>query len=358
MSAFNKISARCCPPPPRIYPLFFLLLSAFPLCLQAQDPAVPLEASPASLELVPRSRYFDGKVEAVHQATVSSQTSGRVAEVFYDVDDYVEAGAVIVRFTNVEQQSALQQAEASLREARARQVEAEEEYRRALNLQERGVGSQRDVDRTLASREAAGARVLAAESAVETAAQQLEYTLVRAPYAGIVTSRHVEVGEAVTTGQPLMSGLSLERLRVVVELPQGMAQLVRESPMAEVLTEDGPVAPKRITVFPVADPLANTFTVRLELPDGQFGFYPGMFVKVAFLVSEAERLLVPAAAIVRRSELTAVYVVSGDSARLRQVRLGQRFGDRVEVLSGIGPGEMIAHDPVAAGIWLKGKRED
>jgi multidrug efflux pump subunit AcrA (membrane-fusion protein) len=145
---------------------------------------------------------------------------------------------------------------------------------------------------------------------------------------------------------------------VVVELPQGMAQLVRAEPMAEVLTGDGPVTPEKITVFPVADPRANTFTVRLELPDGQFGFYPGMFVKVAFLVSESERLLVPASSIVRRSELTAVYVVSGETARLRQVRLGQHFGDRVEVLSGIGPGEMIAHDPVAAGIWLKGKREN
>jgi len=330
-----------------------LLLIALPPCAPAQEPGAPLEYAVAALESIPQPRYFDGRIEAVHQATVSSQTSGRIAEVYYDVDDFVEAGAVVVRFTDVEQQTALQQARAALREARARLAEAEEEHRRAVSLQERGLGSQRDVDRTLASREAAGARVTAAASAVEAAEQQVEYTLVRAPYAGIVTERHVEVGEAVRTGQPLMSGLSLERLRVAVDLPQRMAQLVRDRPLAEVLSADGPVAPAAVTVFPVADPQSNTFTVRLELPPGQFGFYPGMFVKVAFLVSESERLLIPASAMVRRSEVTAVYVLTESTARLRQIRAGQRFGDRIEILAGLDPGERVALDPVAAGIWLK-----
>ena len=185
----------------------------------AQAETATLETAVAGYESAAMERVFDGTVEAVHQATVSAQTAGRIAEVGYDVDDFVEAGSVLVRFTDVEQSTALRQAEAQLAEARARSTEAEEEYRRAQNLRERNLGSQRDLDAALASRNSARARVTAAESAVRAARQQLDYTVVEAPYAGIVTERHVEVGETVTPGQPLVSGVSLERLRVVGDLP-------------------------------------------------------------------------------------------------------------------------------------------
>jgi multidrug efflux pump subunit AcrA (membrane-fusion protein) len=133
-----------------------------------------LDTADATLEPAAIERVFDGKVEAVNQATVSAQTGGRIAEVNYDVDDYVDAGAVLFRFTDVEQRATLRQAEAQLAEAEALSNEAEEQYRRALNLQERGLGSQRDLDRALASRKSAAARVEVAESAVASARQQLD----------------------------------------------------------------------------------------------------------------------------------------------------------------------------------------
>ena len=176
---------------------------------------LPFETAAVELDAAPRERLLDGKVEAVNQATMSAQTAGRIAEVFVDVDDYVEAGQQIVRFTDVEQQSSLRQARAALAEARAQAVQADEQFRRVSDLVEKGSVSRREYDQALAAREAAGARVESAQSSVAAAEQQLEYTLVRAPYAGIVTERHVEVGEAVGIGQPLMSGLSLEALRVV-----------------------------------------------------------------------------------------------------------------------------------------------
>jgi len=319
----------------------------------AQGPE-SLATATAGFEPAAIERVFDGTVEAVHQATVSAQTGGRIAELNYDVDDFVEIGSVLVRFTNEEQSAALRQAEAQLAEAQARSTEAEEDYRRAQNLQQRGLGSQRDLDRALASRDSAKARVTASESAVETARQKLDYTTVKAPYAGIVTQRHVELGETVSPGQPLLSGLSLERLRVAVDLPQSVAIEVRKNPMAAVMTSEGRVETENITLFPVADPVTNTFRVRLDLPEGQFGLYPGMFVKVVFAIGEAERLLVPAEAILHRSEVTALYVVSSEGVRLRQVRTGQHFGDRIEVLSGLVTGESVALDPVLAGIVAKG----
>jgi RND family efflux transporter MFP subunit len=236
----------------------------------------------------------------------------------------------------------------------ARQTQTEEDYRRIAGLLESGTASKRDYDEALAARDAAAARVTAARSSVDSAKQQLEYTLVRAPYAGIVTERHVEVGEAVTIGQPLMSGLSLESLRVVVHLPQQIATKVRQFGSAAILTDEGRVAATGLTVFPFADSASNTFTVRIDLPPGQFALYPGMFVKTAFVIGDADRLLVPASALVRRSEVTGVYVVATDQrVRFRQVRVGNVFGERIEVLAGLEADERIALDPVRAGIYLK-----
>jgi RND family efflux transporter MFP subunit len=315
---------------------------------------LPFATATAQVDETPLERVFDGTVEAVNKATVSAQTGGRIAEVFYDVDDYVEPGAPIVRFTDVEQQSALKQAQASLDEAKARNAQAEEEFKRAAGLFESGSSSKREYDQALAARDAAKARVASAQSAVATAEQQLEYTLVRAPYAGIVTARHVQVGETVTVGQPLMSGLSLEKLRVVVDVPQEVAVQVREHRKAFITTTDGRIEAVRVTIFPFADSASNTFRVRVDLPDGQFSLYPGMFVKVAFVIGRTHRLLVPTDALIRRSEVTGVYVVDADErVRMRQVRVGGTFGDRTEVLAGLTDGERVADDPVTAGIYLK-----
>ena len=326
-------------------------LALAPLLAAAE---LPFDTVTVELDTAPRERLFDGTVEAVNQATLSAQTSGRVAEVFFDIDDYVQAGEAIVRFTDVEQQSALSQARAALAEAQARANQAEEEFGRISGLFETGSASKREYDQALAARDAASARVTAARSAVASAEQQAEYTLVRAPYAGIVTERHVEVGEAVAVGQPLMSGLSLEALRVVVDLPQQAAARVREHRKATVLTDAGRVEATAVTIFPFADSASNTFRARIELPEGQFALYPGMFVKVAFVVGEARRLLVPTATLVRRNEVTGVYVVDAEErVRLRQVRVGGTYEERSEILAGLREGERIAADPVAAGIHAK-----
>lgn len=332
--------------------LVTMALAAFSLAAQADD--LPFATAIVDIDEAPLERLLDGTVEAVNQGTMSAQTSGRIAAVFYDVDDYVEPGAPIVRFTDVEQQSSLRQANAALAEAMARQKQADEDFERVSGLFESGSASKREYDQALAAKEAASARVSAARSTIDTARQQVEYTLVRAPYAGIVTERHVEVGETVGVGQPLMSGLSLENLRVVVDVPQQVAAEVRKNRSAFILTDEGRVEATDVTIFPYAHSASNTFRVRLELPAGQFGLYPGMFVKAAFVVGESQRLLVPDSALIRRSEVTGVYFVDAeDNVRLRQVRIGGSFGDRTEVLAGLRPGERIATDPVSAGIYLK-----
>jgi RND family efflux transporter MFP subunit len=338
--------------------LFRLATAALAACtyLTATAVEVPFATLTVAYETAARERVWDGTVEAVNQATVSAQTSGRVAEMFYDVDDFVEAGAPIMRFTDTEQRAALDSARAALREAEARAAEAESEFARISAMFENGTVARARYDQAQANRNAAAARLESARAGLMSAEEQLEYTVVRAPYAGIVSRRHVEVGELVRPGAPLMSGLSLESVRVIVDVPQSMLDPIRTIGKANVYVGERTIAAESLTFFPVADAATNTFRVRATLPAGGVTLYPGTFVKIGFVVGETERMLLPTSAVVQRSELTAVYVVGEAAVTLRQVRVGRRYGDRAEVLSGLAPGELVAADPVAAGVYLQQRR--
>lgn len=324
---------------------------------QAAHASPPFETVTVAYEEAPRERVWDGRIEAVNQGTVSAQTSGRVAELPFDVNDFVEAGAVVMRFTDTEQRAALNGAEAALAEARARLANAQTEFERAEKMIVNNTISQSRFDQVKAERDSARARLDAAVAGVEAAKEQLEYTVVRAPYAGIVSERHVELGELVSPGQPLISGLSLQSLRVNVDVPQSMFRAVHTIGKAFVYIGGERIAAESLTFFPVADMGSNTFRVRVNLPDGAATLYPGMFVKVGFVVGETRRLLVPVDAIVRRSELSGVYVSDGDRVALRQVRLGRTYDGSIEVLAGLDAGETIAANPVEAAIWLKERGE-
>jgi hypothetical protein len=161
-------------------------------------------------------------------------------------------------------------------------------------------------------------------------------------------------------GQALMSGISLERLRVRVDVPQSLIVPVRASGEARVRLPDGTwVNAGEQMVFPFADQGSNSFRVRLELPEGAPELFPGMWVKTAFRVGSQERLVVPAKALVYRSEVTAVYVVDEQGkVGFRRIRAGSRLDDGlVEVLAGLEAGERVALEPVAAGVLLKRQRE-
>ena len=316
--------------------------------------SVPLESFVVKAERTPLERQLDGTIEAVNQGTVAAQTSGRVAAILYDVNDFVPAGAVIVRLRATEQRVGMLQAQAGLREATAREAEAQTRYQRIADMYDRKVVAKAMLDEATANRDAAVARLAAAKAALESAQEGVAYTEIRAPYAGIVTKRNVEVGETVSPGTPVMSGLSLQFLRVAVDVPQSIVEQVRRIRKAAVYVNGRRIEATKLTVFPEAATPSNTFRARLELPENAADLYPGMFVKVAFVVGDADRLLVPASALVERSEVTAVYVVDASGrTSLRQIRPGHRFDDKVEVLAGLGAGERVAADPIAAMKRLK-----
>lgn len=301
-----------------------------------------------------RGRSWDGVVEAVQQATLTAQTAGRVTSVNVDVNDRVQSGQVLLRLTAVEQQAGANTARAQLQAARAAAAEADANYRRFAALAEGQFVSRAQLDQARAARDSAVAARDAAQAQLSEAAQQTEYTVVRAPFDGVVAARMVEPGESIAPGQPLLSVHAPGALRVQVQVPQSEAAAIRAVNRADIVLDDGRrIDAAEVTVFPAADPATHSVGVRVTLPEIDDAPATGTTAKLVFPISGGDAAagtvpLVPRSAVVQRGEISGVYVIDGDRLSLRQVRLGQRLGDQVEVIAGLKPGERIATDPVAA----------
>lgn len=318
-------------------------------------PAPALRTVTVAATDAPGERLFDALVEALEQATLTAQTSGRVVSIERDVDASLERGDLILRLSGVEQRARLDAARQGLAEAEALATEAAAAYERTRSVYERKLVPRADLDRATAAHEAAEARLAAARAAVSAAQEEFGYTEIRAPFAGRVTRRQVEVGEAVSPGQPLAAVAAPGRLRVTLDVPQALADDVRRLAAATVHLPSGPVGSQSLTVFPAASATAGTVRVWIDLPAGTAGLYPGVRVKAGFALAPAGMLRIPASAVATRSEVTAVYVVGADGrASFRQVRLGRHLDGEVEVLAGLSAGERIAADPVAATLALGG----
>ena len=297
---------------------------------------------------VGRSR--DGVVEAVREAALSAQTSGRVTAVEVDVNDRVVAGQILLRLSVVEQQAGVDAARAQLRAAEASAIEAERNYQRFASLSKDNYVSRAQLDQARAARDAANAARDAARAQLSAAGQGADYTIVRAPYAGIVAARRVEPGEAVVPGQPLLTVYAPDDLRIEVQVPQSEVDAIRAQPSARVVFDGGvSVDARQVVVYPGADPLSHSVTVRVLLPQMATPVAPGTTAKVVFPIHGGDKALrVPEAAVVRRGELTGVYVLKDGTLTLRQLRPGAREGDSIEVLAGLRAGDVVALDPEAA----------
>ncbi len=335
-------------------PIFGLLGLAHSLYAADNNapPATPLQTAVVEQQSIDHTITLDGRIEAVNRGTLSAQTRGQVVAALADVGDLVEKGTVIMRLRDNEQQAEVKKATAAVKAAEAQLKDAEQEYTRISEIHAKKLVAQSALDKAVAAKNAAKANYDAALAQKAQAEQQLSYTRVTAPYTGIVEQRLVEVGEIVSPGTPVFSGMSLDKVRVVVSVPQNDIDAVRHYRQAKVELNDQQslnIAGEPITFFAYADPITASFKVRVELPEGQEGLYPGMFIKTSFKLGEREALVVPTQAIIHRASMTAVYVVHADRIELRQVRLGAALDkDRQEILSGLAAGEAVALDPMQA----------
>lgn len=322
-------------------------------------PLPSLETIPVHASVGVHGRAWDGVVEAVQQADLSAQTTGRVTRVAVDVNDRVAAGEVLLRLTAIEQQAGADAARAQLRAAEANATEAEANYARYAALGDKQFVSRLQLDQARAARDAAVAARDAARAQLAQAGQQADYTLVRAPFAGVVSARRVEPGESVMPGQRLLSVYAPGELRIEVQVPQSQADAIRAGNKARVYLADGrDVAIAGLTVFPAADPATHSVSVRVQLPEMKAAPQPGVTAKVEFpIAGSGGPLLIPRSALSQRGEVSGVYVLADKRLSLRQLRLGQTLGAQVEVLAGLTEGETIAADPVAALQALSAQRK-
>ena len=297
-----------------------------------------------------QGRTWDGVVEAAQRADLSAQTAGRVTRVVVDVNDRVAAGDVLLRLTAVEQQASANVARAQLHAAEAAATEADATLARYTALAAKQLVSRLQIDQLRATRDSAAAGREAARAQLVQAERQTDYTVVRAPFAGLVSARRVEPGESVVVGQALMSVYSPGALRLQVQVPQSEADAIGLLKRAHVELADGrDIEAATVTVFPSADPAAHSVTVRVVLPELPDPPRSGATAKVVFPVPGVAGVVrIPRSALVQRGEISGAYVLDGDRLILRQLRLGALAGEQVEVLAGLNGGEKIAADPVAA----------
>lgn len=339
----------------------FWLVSAFAVLTGSADAQIGQSAAPlAYLEVQGAAQAgwssSDAKVEAVRDTVVSSQVSGAIVTLQVKGGDRVSVGQELLRLDARMASQGAAASQAQVAAAQANLLVASKEYERQKQLFAKRYISQAALDNAQAQWQASQAQVQALSAQAGVASTQAGLHVLRAPYAGVVSSVPAALGDMAMPGVPLIHMYDPAALRVTAQLSQEQAARLRQARGVEVEIpglrgERIALSAKNIEVLPTADALSHTVTVRGLLGDGPQGAAPGMFARLFWQDATAgdQRLLVPAKSVVRRAEMTGVYVQgSNGQPQLRQVRLGQPQGEMVEVLSGLRAGERVAEQPQAA----------
>jgi len=340
----------------KIRNLFWLMWGVSGLSVAAE--ALPL----ASVTRSPAAGTYqaDASIQAVMQSVLSAQVQGRVLQLVVKAGDRVKAGQLIARIDDRELGAAEASSQAAIAEAQANLAKAEFDLKRSQALSKQNFVSPSAVEQNEAQVKALRARVEALRAGAGAASASRSHAVLTAPYDGVVAATHVETGDMAMPGKPIATVFQPGALRAVVYLPEAQLAAVQaalaKNAVPEVEVGGQVLVGTRTTVLPAADPTTRTTEVRIDLP-ASTAAAPGQFARARFAVGEEARLAVPMAAVIKRGELTAVYVKTTEGRfQQRQIRLGERLSDgRVEVLAGLKAGESVALEPVKAAIAAAAK---
>lgn len=282
----------------------------------AEDPERPLEVRAQSVALQPlaETRELPGTVRARTSATVAAQVMGTVTEVAVRAGDRVAAGQELARIRDRAAAAELERASAELRRYDALLA------RQAV---------------TRAEHEAILARYRIAEAAAG-------HARVVAPIAGIVAQRLVDPGDLAAPGKPLLVVEQADGWRLEAAVPERLGDLIAEGDRLAVRVDaSGELCAGTVAeVMPAADPATRSFTVKIDL-DCREPLRSGSFGRALLRLGERPAIAVPVAAVRERGQLSYVFVVDDDRARMRLVRTGRIDGETVEILSGLEPGDRV-----------------
>ncbi|RFO95836.1 efflux RND transporter periplasmic adaptor subunit [Rhodoferax lacus] len=338
--------------------LLAAVATAWPALAQAGGvPTVAVQSSATA-----GSYVLDGVVQAARQSTVAAQASGRIASFNAKAGDKVRAGQLLATIDDREAQVGVQRSQAQINQADAELRNAQAQMERTRNLQAQGFVSKAAFDTANTQYQAAQAQREQATASARQSGIAQGFTRVSAPIDGWVLQTFAQAGDLAVPGTPLLVVYAPQPLRAVVQVPASRSLAVRQAKQTTVWVDNSAGAAQAITPLnrlevPASDPVSQTTEWRLDLPaQAAAALVPGQQVRVGFVSADAAtanaaatRLLVPASAIARRGELTAVYVQDKQRFALRAVRLGADRGSQgVEVLAGLQAGERVATDTVAA----------
>jgi RND family efflux transporter MFP subunit len=351
----------------------------------ARDEAKAVKVEPVRQESIHRAVEVVGTLTAVDQVTVSSEAEGRVSRLLADLGDRVKAGQVLIELDREKPEYNLEQQKASLaktlaqygaadpahlpppeqtpdvQKAKAELVQAQQSYTRADELHKRQLVPRQtldDADATLRAKQASyesalqnaknlQASIDASGASVKLADRQLRDTFIRAPFDGYVEKRMVNLGEFVKNQTPVMSVVRVDPLKVTSEIPEKMAPWISVGQPVELHVDAYPeraIVGKVSRISPAVNTATRAFPFEALVPNAEVLLKPGTFARVHIESGKVDQIMMlPYAAIQYRYGVNRVFVVEGgDHLALRELKVGERMGDRIEVASGVKPGELVA----------------
>jgi RND family efflux transporter MFP subunit len=343
------------------------------------------------------SLTLPGETAAWYESTIYSRVDGYVSKWYVDIGDHVKAGQLLATIDTPELDAEFAAAKAKLQVAQAQVQVKQADAAFAKTTYERwrdspkGVVSEQEREDKKAGDAAAAAQLISAraqatldQADVERLSAFEQFKRVTAPYTGTIIQRRIDIGNLVTAGSSSNTTLLYrmaqdDPIRVFVDVPQSAASdLMRTGVNAQIWADnlsDGPSIPGTISrTSDAVDPQARTFRVELDIPNADRRLVPGLYVRVAFQLTNAGMKQVPAAALVFTSSGPKVAVVASDGVvRFRPVTIGRDDGDHVELSSGVSDGEQLvlnisnqivegekvrvanAQEPAATGLAMRAK---
>lgn len=318
-----------------------LLLSAG--CGPREEPVATVSAAPqASIQAavveiktvpVPIRVEVTGQVATVYQATLSSRIQGTIDQLLVREGTQVSKGQTLIQLDSRDVMADLARATAEVENAKAQLARMNLLYSQdAVSKQE-----MENATRTFKVADANRKAVLA----------QLSYTVVKAPFDGVITEKHVEAGELASPGQPLLKMEDPRKLRLEAMVAEGDLKSVTRGDTISVVIDalNGPVLTGVVSqILPAGDPQTHTFMVKVDLPVTP-GLKTGMFGRFQLEKGISKTMVAPVSSVVERGEMTSLFVVGPDKvSRLRWVKAGRKFETQIEILSGVNVGERVLLD--------------
>lgn len=318
-----------------------------PVAVERRHVPAGAQVVPARVVQLPRAESAVGTVEADRQATIASRILSRVVSLDVEAGARVKAGQILATLDDSDLRQRLEQAQAVLDASRASFDQVSEELARAERSAQQGAASELEVIRARNAVRAADANVKRAERSVAEAETVLDYSIIRAPFDGVVIERQAQVGDTATPGMPLLTMYDPTRMQLVASVRESLTVRLNVGNLvkAEIESLDLVCEAEVTEIVPEASARARAFRVKVSGPCPP-GVYPGMFGRISIPLEDSSVLVVPVAAIRRVGQLDFVDVASasGPDATLtrRSVQVGRTLDHaQVEILAGLHEGELV-----------------